>query len=168
MCWAGLCQITVPPCPPSLLLVQQRKHRNALMSFLEGVGGACLCFQLCWGDAGWFCSHQSPLLPAGMCLEQGHGQGVCSAQSEWGRKAPGESYRCRAQGAASPSEGHTGSWMLLFWMDWQLPAPEPPGEGEVSFLVPFHPHCAQWHNFLWPGESTNSTLKCTLPPLKGT
>lgn len=46
------------------------------MSFLEGIGVACLCCQLCWEEAGWFYSHQSPLLPAGICLEQGHEQGV--------------------------------------------------------------------------------------------
>lgn len=46
------------------------------MSFLEGIGGACLRFQLCWEEAGWFCSHQSSLLPAGICLEQGHELGV--------------------------------------------------------------------------------------------
>lgn len=64
-----------------------------------------------------------------------------------------------AQGAVNPSEGHTGSWMLIFWMDWQLPAPEPLGGGEVSSLAPFHLLCAQWHNFLWPGKSTHSTSR---------
>lgn len=60
-----------------------------------------------------------------------------------------------AQGAVNPSEGHTGSWMLIFRSS----------EGKMSSLVPFHPHCAQWHNFLCLGQA-HTTLRFTLPLLR--
>lgn len=75
------------PHPTSLVLPQPGKPWECLAAV---PGGARLCFQRCWGEAGYLGNGVgasvvasfmvgpgvSPPLPAGVCLELGHGECV--------------------------------------------------------------------------------------------